>query len=280
MDLNLVKTFVKLAETGSFTQAAKSLGQPKSRVSRAISRLEEELAVQLVRRTTRQTSLTSEGEIFFRATGRIIHELEEEIDSALDMGSDISGIIKITAPEDLAQTYLPTLISKYTKNYPKVQIQTIITSEYVDLIKNNVDLAFRIGKLKDSNLIQKKVGNVKMILAASPKYIKKWGAPKRIKDLENHHFMPFHHWDKFPELYELNSRPNIVGDSFVLLVNLALADAGITMLPDFYAKQYLEDNKLVRVVPSWEGPPNDLNLLYPTRKTSARVRLMIDMVSI
>lgn len=279
MDLNLVKTFVKLAETGSFTQAAKSLGQPKSRVSRAIGRLEEELSVQLVRRTTRQTSLTSEGEAFFHATGRIIHELEEEINSALDMGSDISGVIKITAPEDLAQAYLPSLISTYTKSYPKVQIKTIITSDYVDLIKNNVDLAFRIGKLKDSNLIQKKIGSVKMILAASPKYIKKWGTPKKIRDLEKHHFLPFHHWDKFPELYDLNISPNIVGDSFVLLVNLSLADAGITMLPDFYAKQYLDDHQLVQVLPSWEGPPNDLNLLYPTRKTSARVRLMIDMVS-
>jgi DNA-binding transcriptional LysR family regulator len=279
MDLNLVKTFVKLAQTGSFTQAAKALGQPKSRVSRAISRLENQLAVQLVRRTTRQTSLTPEGEKFFLATSKIIDELEEEIDNVLDSGSEISGVIRITAPEDLAQAFLPGVLSEFTQKYPKVQIQTVITSEYVDLIKNNIDLAFRIGKLKDSNFIQKRLSDVKMILVASPDYIKKWGRPKIIKDLELHNFLPFHHWQKSPELAELNVKPKLVGDSFVLLVNMALQGSGITMLPDFYATKYLESGELLHILPKWEGSPNHLNLLYPTKKTSARVRLLIEMVS-
>lgn len=279
MDLNLVKTFVKLAQTGSFTQAAKALGQPKSRVSRAISRLERELSTQLVRRTTRQTSLTDEGEKFFQATHRIISNLEQEIDSVLESGDELSGTIRITAPEDLAQAYLPSLLARYAREHPRVDIQTMITNEYVDLVKHNVDLAFRIGILKDSNLIQKKLQKVSLILVATPEYLKTWGTPQRLEDLVDHVFLPFHTWKQIPELVKLELEPKMMGDSFVFLVNMALQHIGITMLPDFYAKTYIQKGELVHLISSFEGNPNQLNLLYPTRKTSARVRSLIKMVS-
>ncbi|WP_372655926.1 LysR family transcriptional regulator, partial [Halobacteriovorax sp.] len=113
MDLNLLKTFAKVSELGSFTKAAEALKQPKSRVSRAISRLEKELEIGLIRRTTRQISLTSEGKEFYQKIQKLIDKLEEEVEHISDSKKEISGVLRITAPEDLGQSTLLDIIAKY-----------------------------------------------------------------------------------------------------------------------------------------------------------------------
>ena len=171
MDYNLLKTFSKVAELGSFTQAAKVLNHPKSRVSRAISRLENELDVQLIRRTTRKTTLTSSGQEFFHNIHPLLNSINNEITKVSNQQHEMSGTIRITTSQDIGQALVSKVISLYNSKYPNVQFDTIITNDFLDLVKENIDIAIRAGKLKDSTLIQKKFISTHFIIVCSKKYL-------------------------------------------------------------------------------------------------------------
>ena len=180
VDLNLLKTFSKVAELGSFTKAAEILKQPKSRVSRSITRLENKLNVQLLNRTTRVTSLTSSGKKLFSKLSTLIYKIEDELTGITNQNKQMSGKIKITTSQDVSQKFLTKIILEYRKLHPHVVFETIITNEFLDLNKENIDIAFRAGNLKDSSLIQKKFIKTKFILVCSKEYLIKHNQPKKI----------------------------------------------------------------------------------------------------
>lgn len=280
IDLNLIRTFIAVAQLGSFTKAANALGQPKSRVSRAITKLESDLRAQLVRRTTRQSALTSAGEKFYKSTKKLIEDIDYQVSIVNSSEQEISGTLKITAPDDMSNSILPPLISQFQIKYPKVQIQIHITNHFVDLIKENIDIAFRIGNLKDSNLIQKKLMSVQLIMVASPHYLKSRIRPIQIKDLEKHNFIPFHLYSTRDIFKKLNLYPSIISDSFQFSLAMALEGNAITMLPDFFAKKYLEEKKLERIIPSWSGDLSGMQLVYsPTKQLAPQVRSFIDFTA-
>ncbi|WP_417335768.1 LysR family transcriptional regulator [Halobacteriovorax marinus] len=282
MDLNLLKTFSKVSELGSFTKAAEALKQPKSRVSRAISRLEDEIGLELIRRTTRQTSLTTEGEAFYNKIKDLIHQLDEEIDSLNDSKKEISGVLRITAPEDLGQSILLDIIAKYNDLYPNVEVQTLLTGEYLDLTKDNIDLAFRVGKLEDSNLIQRSFKDVHFVAIASREYIQRYGLPKSTKDLHQHKLLTFKGFD-FNNLNSASSpealKYQINTSSIPMLLNMALEGNGISIVPSFYCEEYIRTGELVHLFPKWRGPKHTIKILYtPTSNLSKRTRAFLDLV--
>lgn len=281
MDLNLIKTFIKVAQLGSFTKAAQTLDQPKSRVSRAISKLEDEMMVQLVRRTTRQSALTHEGEKFYAATKDLIQELDYQVSNAASNEEVLQGDIMISAPEDMSTCLLPKLINEFQKLYPKVHMRVQITNQYVDLIKENIDIAFRIGKLKDSNLIQKKLRDVRLIMVASPDYLKFRERPKVLNDLKNHNFIPFHLYASKDEFKALDIKYNLISDSFQLSLSMALHSYGVTMLPDFFAQKYIDEGKLIHTLDIWQGDRSQMQIIYsPTKKIPLHIREFIDFASL
>lgn len=284
MDLNLLKTFAKVSELGSFTKAAELLKQPKSRVSRAISRLENELEVELIRRTTRQISLTNEGREFYQNIQKLIDKLEEEVENIYDKKKEISGILRITAPEDLGQSILLDIIAKYNDLYPDVEVQTILTGEYLDLTKENIDLAFRVGKLEDSNLIQRSFKEVHFIAIASREYIQRYGIPRSAQELKEHKLLTFRSFDfnqiagideeKVDYKYRINT------SSIPMLLNLAINGNGVTIVPSFYCEDLVRTGKLVHIFPKWQGPIHTIRILYtPTSNLSKRTRAFLDLVN-
>jgi DNA-binding transcriptional LysR family regulator len=280
MDLNLIKTFNTVARLGSFTKAANALKQPKSRISRAISKLEENLATQLIRRTTRQSVLTTAGQSFYDATYKLIEELEYQVSIANTIDEEVSGSLRVTAPEDMSNSILPSLISSFQNRFPKVRIDLKITNSFVDLIKDNIDIAFRIGNLKDSNLIQKKIMSVNLILVASKGYLKSHALPKEIKDLKEHKFIPFYLYTEKEEFKKHNLKPMIISDSFQLSLAMALEGHGVTMLPDFFARKYIDSDELIRIIPSWSGNNSTMRLIYsPTKRLPSQVRAFIDFTT-
>ncbi|WP_127716851.1 LysR family transcriptional regulator [Halobacteriovorax sp. HLS] len=279
-NLNLLKIFCKVSELGSFTKAAKALNMPKSRVSRAIASLELELGTQLIRRTTRQTSLTSAGEEFFISISPLLIRLDQEIQHISEATNEIKGVIRITAPEDMSQTILSDMISKYIEAYPKVEIQSIITNQYLDLAKENIDLALRVGTLKDSNLIQNKLTDVGLILVASNKYLKKYGCPNSLSELEGHRFLSFRdiHTIANSEFMLDSFKTVITSDSFSMLLRLALDGQGISILPDYYCKSYLESGMLTHILPKWKGKKSPVHIVYsPTKNLPQKVRKFIEI---
>jgi DNA-binding transcriptional LysR family regulator len=278
VDYNLLKVFIKVAELGSFTKAADMLNQPKSRVSRAIARLENELDVQLIRRTTRKTSLTSSGQDFFKKIYPILNNINNELISISDQQQEMSGCIRITASQDMGQTLIAPLISKFNEKYPNVSFETIITNEFLDLTKENIDIAFRAGKLKDSTLIQRKFLAATFILVCSKEYIEKYNLPKSIEDLENHKFLSFNGFEKKLSTKTLNIKPLITSDSLSMILKMTLDSSGVAILPDFLCKEYLEDNSLVRIIPTWKSKSSNINILYPpSRNISHKVKIFLEM---
>jgi LysR family transcriptional regulator for bpeEF and oprC len=234
MDYNLLKTFVKVSELGSFTKAAKILNQPKSRVSRAIARLESELDVQLVRRTTRKTTLTIPGQEFFQNISPLLNSIDNETIRVSNQQEEMSGTIRITASQDIGQTLVSKVISLYSSKYPRVQFETKITNDFLDLTKENIDIAFRAGKLKDSSLIQKKFISTHFIIVCSKKYVETFGAPTSLEDLDNHKFLSFKRLEKDFFNKSVILSPIVTTDSIPMLLNMILNNDGIGILPSFF----------------------------------------------
>jgi DNA-binding transcriptional LysR family regulator len=278
MNLNLLKTFVKVAELGSFTKAAKLLNQPKSRVSRHIAILESDLGIELIRRTTRQINLTHGGKEFYQRVCGLLRELETQVDLMSDHHDEITGLIRLTAPEDIAQTILSKVIQNFEAKYPKVKFEVIVSNEYLDLTKENIDIAFRAGKLKDSNLKQKRLMETKIILVASKKYLQSYGRPSKLQDLNKHKLLAFTPigFDKFATK-DIHYEPFFSCDSFPMLLSMALDHKGIAILPAFYCQKQIEDGPLERVLVHETLRSSPLQLVFHSSKNMPqRIRLFIE----
>jgi DNA-binding transcriptional LysR family regulator len=276
MDYNLLKTFSKVAELGSFTKAAKILNQPKSRVSRAISRLENELGVELIRRTTRKSSLTSTGEEFYKNITPHLVEISNELTRVSDKQDEMVGTIRITTSDSFAQHTLSKIISDYHSKYPKVKFEMVITNEYVDLVKENIDIAFRAGKLKDSTLMQKKLMPTSFIFVCSKEYIDKYSAPNRLEEIQNHQFLSFKPLERLFTDKGVHLNSVVRTDSLPMLLKMALNGDGVTILPDFLCEKHILNKELVRVIPSWKSKSENIHILYPpTKNLSKKVKSFI-----
>lgn len=280
INYNLLITFYNVIQTGSFTKAAKALKQPKSRVSRAISRLENELGVELIRRTTRITSATSIGKKFFQKISPLLKGIDEELIKVSNYQKEMSGTIRITAPQDIAQTLVAKIISNFNNKYPNIEIQSIITNDILDLTKENIDIAFRAGKLQDSNLIQKKLMHANFIFVASKNYLEKYGYPSRLTDLIKFKYLSFKNMEKSWFKNKLNVKPFLQSDSIPMLLNMVRYAEGITILPDYFCKDYLETGELIRLFPNWKSPTENIHILYHQSKNSSNaVRKFIENAS-
>lgn len=288
MDLNEVAVFIKVVQLGSFSQAAKQLAMPNSTVSGKVSSLEKRLGITLIQRTTRKLNVTPAGLAYFK---RCIQGLEEikaaEIEIATIQGEP-QGLLRITAPIELGGTVLPQVISEYTRQYPKVSVETLLTGQRLDLLSENIDLAIRAGELKDSTLIAKKIGTVYFAPFASQKYIKANGSPTHPRELRQHrclHFTPigFGEWKLIGPKGSLNApiNPHVTSNDLVLLKALAISGDGIVMLPTHFCLSEVNSGKLVRLLPEWRTSLTPVHFVYPaqrfvTPKLSAFIQIAND----
>lgn len=283
IDLNLLKTFLYVIELSSFTRASKILRWPKSRVSKSIKRLEKELGVSLLKRTTRSLAPTSYGQELYLKIRPLIKGIDEELIAIKRTHDDLEGVIKITAAEDFGDAFLNDLIFEFNKLYPLIKFQILFSNEYEDLATSNIDLAFRIGKLEDSSLIQKKIGTVDLIFVATPEYIKL----NTHKDLENHRVYSFIKMDLgkvFDPLDEITSIKKIkyhyACSSFPLIVSEVLQNRGVGLIPSTYLQKKIYKNSFVRVFPQYSLGKRSIHLIYaPTTAHSRRLKVFINFVT-
>lgn len=273
MDLNEVAVFIKVVQLGSFSQAAKQLGMPNSTVSGKVSSLEKRLGITLIQRTTRRLNVTPAGQAYFK---RCIQGLEEikaaEIEIAAIQGEP-QGLLRITAPVELGGTVLPGLISEYTRKFPKVSVETLLTEQRLDLLSENIDLAIRAGELKDSTLIAKKIGSVYFAMFATAKYLKTNGTPNHPRELRQHrclHFTPLGlgEWRLVGPKGTLNVPilAHVVANDFMLLKAMALMSDGIVLLPTHFCLPEVSAGKLVRILPEWRSALNPVHFVYPAQR--------------
>jgi DNA-binding transcriptional LysR family regulator len=287
MDYNRVALFVRVVHTGSFTAAAAELRLPKSSVSRGISRLEEELGVRLLQRTTRKLSLTEVGQHYYEAVSGSVHKIDEADSIAKEQAGEPRGTVRMTAPPELN---LAGLLVAFHRKYPGILVEVSLTSRRVDLITEGFDLALRGGRLDDSTLVARRIVFTPLILVASPSYLRAHGRPKSVTDLQHHDFVLYkakggaatvqvqRERNGQIERASVEVRGTLVADDLGFVLDAVVAGAGIGFLPlPVLADQ---PGAVVPVLPGWtdEGK-GGISVVMPTAEyVPARVLLLRDFL--
>lgn len=290
MDFNEVAIFIQVVQEGSFSQAARKLGMPNSTVSAKVSSLEKRLGVTLIQRTTRKLNITPAGVAYFKRCIQGMEEIKAAEAEIANAQGEPQGLLRLTAPSELGSSILPSIISQYSKKYPKARVELLLTDRRVDLLSENVDLAIRAGELKDSSLIAKRVGTIYFAPFASPKYLKSKGTPVHPKELRNHsclQFTPFgvDEWKMTGLKGSLNVAVpgKILINDMLALKKMAMSDDGITFLPTYFCYPEVQSGKLIRILPEWRSHLTPIHFVYPaqrfvTPKLSAFIALAADIV--
>lgn len=285
MDLNAVNIFVKVVRANGITHAARELQLPKSTVSFKLRKLEDDLGVRLLHRTTRTLALTDEGRDYFAQAARLIDELHDAGRTAADRQGSARGLIRLTAPVDYGAAYLGRFVAGFRERCPDVVFEIDLTGRAVNLIDEGFDVALRMGQLEDSALACKKIQEIGQRLVAAPGYLKAQGAPQTLGALIRHACLV--HSDhlkaggwRLKDAQGVQLHPPtraFACNSFVLLRELALLGHGICVLPDYLCAEALRSGRLVEVLPQFSLEPVPVFVVFPSRKLlPMRVRKFLD----
>lgn len=286
-DLNLTKIFVTVFETKSITKSADILKIPKATISRKIAYLEENLGVKLIHRTTRKLQVTKEGQQYYQRCNTALKTIDEANQKIIALQNENSGEIKLSCPVLFADQFLGKLIFKFQKQYPNIGFRINSTNEFIDLVKENVDVAFRCANNSasiDSNYIARNLGKASYCVVASPNYIDKFGEIEHPNDVHRHktigHSTQWNsslHFSRNEELISITPMSILNVDSINMMTECAIEGMGITILPCYSAMDALESGKLKILLFDWEFIFGDIHLIYPSAKfIPKKVRLFID----
>jgi DNA-binding transcriptional LysR family regulator len=282
MDTEDLRTFVEVADAGGVSPAARRLGVAKSIVSRRLLRLESELGVQLLARTTRGAALTEAGEAFRDYAARIAAEADVARETILPEG-DLRGRLRVSAPLTFGPTHIAPVLAEMARRHPQLTIQTCYTDRFVDLVAEGYDCAIRIGYLPDSNLVARRIGPLFGKLVASPGYIREFGAPETPGDVANHEALMqgMEVWRFMDGEKTITVRPQgrFKADHATALVAAAIAGLGIACVPDDFVDAHIASGALVAVMCDYPPPPAGAYVLRPPGQHPVRkIRMLTELL--
>jgi DNA-binding transcriptional LysR family regulator len=280
-----ILAFVRVAETGSFSEAARRLGLSKSMISRQVSSLEADLGVRLLHRTTRSLSPTEAGRGYLERCQRILADLDEANLLVSHLQAVPRGRLRVSAPLSFGIGHLTACLPEFLDRYPEIELDMGFTDRHVDLVEEGWDVAVRIGRLVDSSLIVRRLAPIRRLAAASPGYLARRGTPTHPEDLTGHDClthgnMVHSEWrfidsDGRPMQVEVKGRFH--ADNGDVLRALALAGQGIVLLPSFFIGDDIREGRLVPLLESCIPLDASLNAVYPHgRHLSPKVRAFVD----
>lgn len=280
--------FVAVVESGSFSRAAVQLGQANSAISRSVKKLEMKLGVSLLNRTTRQLSLTEEGERYFRRVQSILQEMAAAETEIIETRSTPRGLLRIDAATPVVLHFLLPLVKPFRERYPEVSLSLVSSETFINLIERKVDVAIRAGTLTDSSLRARPLFTSYRKMIATPSYIARYGNPTNVDDLKRHVCLGF------TEPVSLNTWPiagsdgqpheiisGLSSNSGETLKQLCLSGNGIACLSDYMINKELEKGDLVEILADKRLPiemPFSA-VYYSDRAVSTRIRAFIDFLS-
>ncbi|MDP3276321.1 MAG: LysR family transcriptional regulator [Deltaproteobacteria bacterium] len=282
-----VSLFVHVLRAGSLTAAAAERGVPKSTVSRALTRLETELGAQLVRRSPRALKLTDLGQRFFDEVTPHVDALSQATQLVHQRVGRVEGTLRLSAAPDMAES-VANLVSRFCARYPKIRVEVDLSTRLVDFATDRVDVALRAtDKVRDGSVVARKIASTKTGLYAAPSYLARKPAPRSFAELSEHDHVSFRPSAKTPMMlvdeqdneYEFLSQGRIGGDQFVFIRAALRNGAGVGPLPEFFAREDVQEGRLVRVLPGLCVRSGNLFLVYPAAKHVPRaVAALRDMV--
>ncbi|HYF40856.1 MAG TPA: LysR family transcriptional regulator [Ramlibacter sp.] len=285
--LQQLAAFAETAKHGSFAAAARETGQAPSTLAKAVARLEGALGVKLFHRTTRQVSLTPDGERLFGRCERLLGEVEELQADAVGVRAAPSGTLRIDLPIVLGRRWVLPVLARMVQAHPGLSLDVRLTDGYTDLVKEGIDVAVRVGELKDSTLVARPFTSQVMVLVASPAYLSARGTPRRLEQLQAHDAllfrMPSSGKDR-PWQFRSRGRPVQVqpasrvrigeGEGLVAAARLGL---GLAQVPGYFVRDELARGELVEVLRSCRPAPLPVSVVYPgSRLVPQRVRALLE----
>jgi len=284
VDIEDLRTFVEVADAGGVSPAARRLGVSKSIVSRRLGRLEAELGVLLLARTTRGAALTEAGLTFRDHAARACAEIDSARETILPAG-ELRGRLRVAAPLTFGPTHFASVLADMARRHPQLHVHTVYSDRFVDLVGEGFDCAIRVGYLQDSNLIARCVGPLYGKLVASPDYIAAHGAPETPDELADHQALMqgTERWQFMDgdAIVTVHPRGRFKADNGTALLAAAIAGLGIGWLPDGLTDEHLASGALVPVMTRYPPPPAGIYVIrppgqYPTRKVRVLTELLIE----
>lgn len=286
LDLNQLHKFITVCDAGSFTAAAEQLGIAKSILSEHITRLEQDLGVQLLARSTRKLRVTETGQTVLNAARSAIEQLQSTVQTVQEAHHQLAGKIRLTSSLDYSSCMLGQQLADFSKLHPNIDIELIAGDEQYDLLSSQLDLSIRVGWLTDSSHKSVRIGHIKQQLVASPAYLAQHGTPMTPAEISQHHWLTLTalsnvQWTFTREHNSQTVRPvgHLRANATLLIHQWLLAGAGISVLPDYQVQADIEAGRLVELLPDWHLPDGGIFAIYPANKhVPQRVRALIDFL--
>ncbi|MYZ44763.1 LysR family transcriptional regulator [Schauerella aestuarii] len=289
MDLAAINAFVSVGDKGGFRAAATALGITSAGVSKAVSRLETQLGVTLVARTTRSVRLTAAGAVYHARCKTILADLHQAGQEAVEGAASPHGKLVISASRVFGRMRVLPVIADYVKQYPQVEVEVRLSDRVVNLIDEGVDVAIRIGHLPDSSMIASRIGHTRFVMCGSPQYLSAATVPTHPEDLLRHSVIGYVTPDtavRFTYSFVVDGVPTSMSlparltvDDGEALVSAAARSVGLIMVNDYLVEPLLEDGSLVRVLREFEMPPVPISVVHlPTRHPSSAARAFTRML--
>ncbi|MDE1187003.1 MAG: LysR family transcriptional regulator [Pantoea sp.] len=278
--------FVAAVEEGSIAAAARKLGLSAVMAGRYLASLEQRVAARLVERTTQRLSLTDAGQKYMTSSKHILEAWTEANREAADIQSNPTGTLRIAAPVTFGTLYLGPLIAQFLADFPAVNITLQLQDRFIDLVEDGIDLALRIGHLSDSELIARKIADCPLLACATPAYLAVAGAPATPAELHshtligylgNHNAAPWHFYDDKQGWIQADDKRRFLANNTAIMLEVALAHAGIAYGPAFVFNRHLSSGELVQVLPAWACPTLPMHAITPNAKyVNTKTRLFIE----
>lgn len=279
-----VQEAVAVAESGSFTAAADMLNTTVASVSRRVSELENRLGVKLFTRTTRLVTLNPDGETYVAHCREALRMLDAAKNELTDRQAGLTGQIRMTAAVEFGERVIAPAIAAFQLMHPGVSIDLDLSNDRYDLIERKYDLAVRLGEFPDSSLIARKIGERRVLVCASPDYLKRCGQPEDPADLRRHNCLRgsarqwrFHYNGK-PKHLSISGKSRC--NSGVAITGMVLRGLGIAQLPDYYVAKHISNKSLVPILTPYQPEPEGIWIVRPdNRFVPRRVRECIEVLT-
>ncbi len=283
-----MQVFLRVVETGSFSEAARLLRMTPSTVSKLVGRIESRLGVRLLERSTRRLALTAEGQVYYERSLGVLSEIEDVERILAAGGRQAGGTVRVSVSVAFGVLLLEPLLPGFWQAYPNIVVDLSLSDEIVDLYLDRTDIAFRIGRLQDSSLTARRIGVVRRVIVASPDYLARHGAPRSVEDLDRHDCLGFNFRRAAPvwplkdggRIVDREVRGSLLANNGESVRRMALAGVGLARLGEYHAREDIVAGRLVEVLAdSGMGDEEHINALYlGSQRMPQRVRVFLDYV--
>jgi DNA-binding transcriptional LysR family regulator len=289
LDLNDLRVFEKVATVRSFSAAARSLGLPKSNVSRSVARLEEALGTRLFQRTTREVVLTATGAALKDRSAEIMERIKEAVDYVGSLTDAPRGHLRIATGIGFGINVLAEQLPEFLRRYPDVEITLELAGHPADLVAKSIDVAVRLGPLSDSSMVAVRLGAMDRYLCAAPVYLKRRGEPRSPDDISGHDTIEMPAGDGRPRQWRFTRQdesvvvdlhPRICVNEALTIYRLVSNGAGLGMISDYLCASAIKAGRLIRLFPEWTAPPVEVSIVFPSKREIApTVRAFVDFMT-